>query len=99
MRYFLSFSYNGSNFHGWQIQKNAVSVQQEIEYALSKIIKKEIKITGAGRTDKGVHAKLMVAHFDAKISNEEEKRASSYEGSGRAIISEGNGGIEGKSAP
>ena len=72
MRYFLSFSYNGSNFHGWQIQKNAVSVQQEIEYALSKIIKKETKITGAGRTDKGVHAKLMVAHFDAKISNEME---------------------------
>ena len=72
MRYFLSFSYNGSNFHGWQIQINAVSVQQEIEYALSKIIKKEIKITGAGRTDKGVHAKLMVAHFDAKISNEME---------------------------
>ena len=49
-----------------------MSVQQEIEYALSKIIKKEIKITGAGRTDKGVHAKLMVAHFDAKISNEME---------------------------
>ena len=72
MRYFLSFSYNGSNFHGWQIQINAVSVQQEIEYALSKIIKKEIKITGAGRTDKGVHAKLMVAHFDAKISYEME---------------------------
>ena len=74
MRYFLSFSYNGLNFHGWQIQLNAVSVQQEIEYALSKIIKQETKIIGAGRTDKGVHAKLMVAHFDAEISNDMENK-------------------------
>ena len=72
MRYFLSFSYNGLNYHGWQIQKNANSVQEVIEDALSNILRLKVKLTGAGRTDTGVHAKLMVAHFDAQISNELE---------------------------
>lgn len=56
MRYFINLSYLGTSFHGWQIQPNAHSVQQELEEALSKLIGEEIKITGAGRTDTGVHA-------------------------------------------
>ena len=64
MRYFLEISYNGSTFHGWQIQPNAISVQETIENALKTLLKEEIKIVGAGRTDTGVHAKHMCAHFD-----------------------------------
>ena len=66
MRYFLEISYNGSTFHGWQIQPNAVSVQETIEDALKTLLKEEIKIVGAGRTDTGVHARHMCAHFDYK---------------------------------
>ena len=64
MRYFLEISYNGSTFHGWQIQPNANSVQETIENAINILLKKEIKIVGAGRTDTGVHARNMCAHFD-----------------------------------
>ena len=64
MRYFIFFSFNGKKFHGWQKQINANSVQEIMEESLSLIIKKQIKLTGAGRTDAGVHAKIMVAHFD-----------------------------------
>lgn len=66
MRYFLEISYNGSTFHGWQIQPNAITVQETIENALKTLLKEEIKIIGAGRTDTGVHAKHMCAHFDYK---------------------------------
>lgn len=64
MRYFLELSYNGSQYHGWQSQPNAVSVQENIEKALSMILRFPTKITGAGRTDAGVHAQQMFAHFD-----------------------------------
>lgn len=64
MRYFIEFSYNGSKFFGYQIQPNEISVQEELEKALSTILRTEIKTTGAGRTDTGVHAKKMFAHFD-----------------------------------
>ena len=64
MRYFLEISYNGSTFHGWQFQTNAITVQETIENALKTLLKAEIKIVGAGRTDTGVHAKHMCAHFD-----------------------------------
>ena len=64
MRYFLEISYNGSTFHGWQFQPNAITVQETIENALKTLLKEEIKIVGAGRTDTGVHAKHMCAHFD-----------------------------------
>ena len=57
MRYFIEFSYNGSTFFGYQIQPNEISVQEELEKALSTILRTEIKTTGAGRTDTGVHAK------------------------------------------
>ncbi len=64
MRYFLELSYNGKAYHGWQIQPNAISVQEVIEDALSKLLSSEISVVGAGRTDSGVHASQMFAHFD-----------------------------------
>ncbi len=64
MRYFLKLSYNGANFHGWQSQPNAMGVQQRIEEAVSVVTRLPISIVGAGRTDAGVHAKEMFAHFD-----------------------------------
>ncbi len=64
MRYFIEISYNGSNFHGWQIQPNAVTVQETIERAFFTLLKKKIKLIAAGRTDAGVHATQMYAHFD-----------------------------------
>lgn len=64
MRFFIKFSYDGTNYHGWQIQPNANSVQEEINIALSTILNTNIKVVGAGRTDAGVHADQMYAHFD-----------------------------------
>ena len=64
MRFFIQLSYQGTNYHGWQVQKNATSVQSEINQALSVIFNQDILVTGAGRTDAGVHAKQMFAHFD-----------------------------------
>ena len=68
MRYFISLAYKGTNFHGWQVQPNAVSVQQRINEGLSVLLKEEVMIMGAGRTDAGVHAKQMYAHFDTDKS-------------------------------
>ncbi len=64
MRYFIELSYNGKNYHGWQIQPDAISVQQKVNYALSTMLQYEISVVGAGRTDTGVHASQMFAHFD-----------------------------------
>ena len=64
MRYFLELSFLGTNYHGWQKQKNAHSVQQELENALKVLFRKEIETTGCGRTDTGVHARKFFAHFD-----------------------------------
>lgn len=64
MRYFLEFAYKGTNYHGWQYQPNATSVQETLTKALSTILKTDIELVGAGRTDSGVHAKQMFAHFD-----------------------------------
>lgn len=64
MRYFLKLSYLGAPFHGWQSQPNAVSVQQTIEEALATVLRSPVPITGAGRTDTGVNARVMFAHFD-----------------------------------
>jgi tRNA pseudouridine38-40 synthase len=64
LRYCIEFSYNGKNYFGYQIQPDAISVQEELEKALSTILREEIKTTGAGRTDTGVHARKMFAHFD-----------------------------------
>ena len=64
MRYFITLSYDGTAYHGWQIQPNGISVQGEIERGLHLLLRREVTITGAGRTDAGVHARMMVAHFD-----------------------------------
>jgi tRNA pseudouridine38-40 synthase len=63
-RYFLEIKYDGTNYHGWQIQKNANSVQAEVNKAISTLLQEEIMVNGAGRTDTGVHAKQLFAHFD-----------------------------------
>lgn len=63
-RYFIYLSYNGKNFSGWQIQPNGITIQQCVEEALSILLRQSVSIVGAGRTDAGVHARMMVAHFD-----------------------------------
>ncbi|QCX52721.1 tRNA pseudouridine(38-40) synthase TruA [Elizabethkingia sp. JS20170427COW] len=63
-RYFIAFSYNGASFFGFQIQPNEISVQETMEKAMSTLLREEIKIVGAGRTDTGVHAKKIYAHFE-----------------------------------
>jgi len=66
LRYFIEFSYNGADFHGWQRQNNALSIQQVVEESLTLIQGEVITVIGAGRTDTGVHANFMTAHFDVK---------------------------------
>ena len=73
MRYFIDISYDGSNYHGWQIQPNADTVQHQINLAFSTILNEEINVLGAGRTDTGVHAKKMIAHFDTNQTINFEK--------------------------
>jgi tRNA pseudouridine38-40 synthase len=63
-RYFLYLAYDGANYHGWQIQPNGVSIQECLMKALSTLLRCDTEVTGAGRTDAGVHARLMTAHFD-----------------------------------
>lgn len=67
-RYFMTLSYCGASFHGWQSQPNAVSVQSAIESAMSLVLRHRVGITGAGRTDTGVNARRMVAHFDLPLT-------------------------------
>jgi tRNA pseudouridine38-40 synthase len=67
MRFFIELSYKGTNYHGWQEQPNANTVQAEINRALSTILNTNIEVIGAGRTDTGVHANQMFAHFDCDI--------------------------------
>lgn len=67
MRYFIKFSYFGQGYHGWQNQPNAITVQEVLEGTLSKLLRAEISMMGAGRTDAGVHAKEMFAHFDISV--------------------------------
>ncbi|MCR5180614.1 MAG: tRNA pseudouridine(38-40) synthase TruA [Bacteroidaceae bacterium] len=66
MRYFIYLSFDGTAYHGWQVQPNGESVQGTIQRALSALLRVDTPITGAGRTDAGVHAAMMVAHFDAE---------------------------------
>ncbi len=65
-RYFVELSYDGTNYHGWQVQPNATNVQQTLEKAFSTLLKEDISLTGCGRTDTGVHASYFVAHFDSE---------------------------------
>jgi tRNA pseudouridine38-40 synthase len=90
MRYFITFSYQGSSYHGWQRQPDASSVQQTLEEALKLFLKEDVSLVGAGRTDTGVHAKVMVAHFDTQQSFEIEEliyRLNAYLDESIAILS------------
>ena len=66
MRYFLKLSYNGKHYYGWQIQPNVITVQEKINKGISTILRADINIVAAGRTDAGVHASQMYAHFDVE---------------------------------
>lgn len=74
MRYFIYFSYRGTNYHGWQIQPNNITVQEVMQDAMSKVFRESVSMTGAGRTDTGVHALSMAAHFDLQIPVEDLER-------------------------
>jgi len=63
----MEMAYNGHKYHGWQVQPNAISVQEVINDALHKALREEINVVGAGRTDTGVHASYFVAHFDSDL--------------------------------
>ncbi|MGN0052915.1 MAG: tRNA pseudouridine(38-40) synthase TruA [Bacteroides sp.] len=65
-RYFIYLAYDGTAYHGWQIQPNGESVQGCLMKALATLLRRDVEVTGAGRTDAGVHARLMVAHFDSE---------------------------------
>lgn len=64
MRFFIELSYNGKAYHGWQNQPDAISVQEVLEKTMSTLLQHDIAVVGAGRTDTGVHASQMFAHFD-----------------------------------
>jgi len=72
-RFFIEIKYDGTNYHGWQIQDNASSVQEEINKAFSTILQENIEVVGAGRTDAGVHAHQLYAHFDIEKRFDIEK--------------------------
>lgn len=66
MRYFVQLSYFGKNYHGWQVQPNAPSVQETLNKAMTLVFDEPVHLVGAGRTDTGVHARQMWAHFDVE---------------------------------
>jgi len=66
LRYFIELAYKGTNYHGWQLQPNAITVQEEINKALSTVLRISINVVGAGRTDTGVHAEQLFAHFNVE---------------------------------
>ena len=72
-RYFIELAYKGTNYHGWQIQPNANTVQEELNKALSILAKCPIETLGCGRTDTGVHASQFYAHFDSVLESDEIK--------------------------
>ena len=65
-RYFIELAYDGTNYHGWQVQPNAVTVQEVLDHALSTVLREPIETVGCGRTDTGVHATQFFVHFDSK---------------------------------
>jgi tRNA pseudouridine38-40 synthase len=68
-RYFIELSYDGTNYHGWQVQPNAITVQEVLDKCLTTILRQPIETLGCGRTDTGVHAKEFFAHFDSVDSS------------------------------
>ena len=85
-RYFLELSYNGTPYHGWQIQPNAITVQEVLDKALSTIYRQKIETIGCGRTDTGVHATEFFAHFDIEGSEKEEYSGKRYLNSLNSIL-------------
>ena len=79
-RYFIWFSYDGTAYHGWQIQPNGVTVQSELQRCLSLLLREEVCVTGAGRTDTGVHARRMAAHFDTSKTFDPQELAHKLNG-------------------
>lgn len=73
-RYFIELAYNGKPYHGWQIQPNAPTVQEELNNALSRLLGTSTPVTGCGRTDTGVNASFFVAHFDSEKTIEDPKQ-------------------------
>ena len=73
MRFFIDISYDGTNYHGWQIQPNAKTIQDQINKAISTILNQEINVVGAGRTDTGVHAKQLIAHFGSASADQRDQ--------------------------
>jgi len=71
VRYFLELSYNGTGFHGWQIQPNGITIQQELTDKIGTLLRTPTTVIGCGRTDSGVHAKQFFAHFDGEGLSEE----------------------------
>ena len=72
-RYFIQMAYDGSAYHGWQVQSNAMTVQEQLEKVFSTLLNEEIKVAGAGRTDTGVHASYFVAHIDCSHEDLEQR--------------------------
>ena len=72
-RYKLEIEYDGTPFVGWQFQKNGLSIQEVLQKAVFNLSKEKVVITGAGRTDSGVHALAQVAHFDLEKKNKKRK--------------------------
>ena len=68
-RYFLEIAYDGTDFHGWQRQPNAITIQEEIESALSTLFRIKTPVMGCGRTDAGVHATQYFLHFDGEVQD------------------------------
>ena len=72
-RYQIKVEYDGTNFVGWQYQKNGLSIQEILQKAIFQFSREKVTVTGAGRTDAGVHATCQIAHFDLKKKNKEKK--------------------------
>lgn len=75
MRYAILLAYDGTDYGGWQIQKNSITVQEKVEEACEKVFGKKTTVTASGRTDSGVHAAGQVCHFDAETTIPAEKIA------------------------
>jgi len=73
-RYFIELAYNGKHYHGWQIQPGEPTIQEALNKALSLLLREEVQVVGAGRTDAGVHASFYVAHFDTDTKVEDPER-------------------------
>lgn len=73
-RYFIALAYDGTHYHGWQIQPNAITVQEELQSALSLLLRETIEVVGCGRTDAGVHAKYFIAHINVSEPIKDSKK-------------------------